>query len=86
MSRIDYSRLLTAQARADQQRQRAQAQGRAAALDTLARSDWMVIRAIETGKPVPPEVAEVRARARVLLGADPDAPAAAAGPRRPAAD
>jgi hypothetical protein len=30
----------------------------------LAETDWMVIRAIDTGKPVPDDVTEARAKAR----------------------
>lgn len=88
MSRIDYSRLLTAEDRRDRERRRDAAHARAAARETLAHSDWMVIRAIETGKPVPPEVAQARAGARALLAADPDGaggPGGAASGRRPAA-
>jgi hypothetical protein len=34
----------------------------------LAETDWMVIRAAETGKPVPEDVATARAEARRKLG------------------
>jgi hypothetical protein len=33
----------------------------------LAETDWMVIRAAETGKPVPVDVAEARAAARKII-------------------
>jgi len=34
----------------------------------LAETDWMVVRAAETGKPVPDRVTQARAAARASLG------------------
>jgi hypothetical protein len=45
----------------------ARAQVEAEARAYLAETDWMVIRAAETGKPVPEDVAEARAAARKTL-------------------
>ena len=36
----------------------------------LAETDWMVIRAAETGVPVPEDVAERRVAAREIAGSD----------------
>lgn len=47
----------------------ARAAVRAAALTYLSETDWMVMRAAETGKPVPPPVAEARAAARKAASA-----------------
>ena len=57
---VDLSRIITAE---DQARARAQAQARA----TLAATDWLVIRAAETGKPVPEDIRTARAEARTVL-------------------
>ena len=48
------------------------AQGAAltAARRLLASTDWMVVRAAETGKQVPPEIARKRAEARALLSGE----------------
>jgi hypothetical protein len=40
---------------------------RAEARTLLAKTDWMVIRAAEGGKPVPPDVTAARAAARKTL-------------------
>ena len=34
----------------------------------LAETDWMIVRSTETGKPVPPDVIEARAAARLIAG------------------
>ncbi|TNF60715.1 MAG: hypothetical protein EP307_08110 [Rhodobacteraceae bacterium] len=60
MSNIDLARILTAEDRA-LARQRAEARG------LLARTDWMVIRAAETGRPVPEDMRKARAAARLVL-------------------
>ena len=45
----------------------ARARAAAEAHRYLAETDWMVIRAAETGKPVPEEVMASRAQARLLI-------------------
>jgi len=39
------------------------------AREELRRSDWYVIRQVETGKPIPPDVSDLRARARAAISA-----------------
>lgn len=39
-------------------------QERSDAMARLAETDWLVVRAIETGKPVPAEISAMRAEAR----------------------
>jgi hypothetical protein len=41
----------------------------ASARDYLADTDWLVVRAAETGKPVPEDVAKSRAKARETINA-----------------
>jgi hypothetical protein len=66
MSNIDLTRILTA---AD----RARALQLSEARGFLARTDWMVIRAAETGRPVPEDVRKARAAARKVLDGTPTA-------------
>ena len=44
------------------------AERRAEALRYLAETDWLVTRQLETGKPIPPEVLDARAKARKDAG------------------
>jgi hypothetical protein len=46
---------------------RARARAVAEARAYLADTDWIIIRASETGKPVPVDVAEARAAARKII-------------------
>ena len=46
---------------------RERARAAEAARRYLAETDWMVIRAAETGKPVPEDVATARAEARLVV-------------------
>ena len=61
---LDLACLLTPETRAHKAAVSARARARA----VLARTDWLIVRQIETGKPVPDAVVERRARARALLG------------------
>ena len=61
---LDLGHLVTPETRAHEATLSAQARARAA----LAQTDWLIVRQIETGKPVQPAVLERRARARALLG------------------
>jgi hypothetical protein len=66
---IDLTRLITADQRAAMDAQRSIEAGRDEALACLRDTDWMVLRAFECGTPVPPDVRDRRAAARVLLSA-----------------
>ncbi|MBL4917991.1 hypothetical protein [Szabonella alba] len=61
---IDWSKTITAEDRATADAEATAATARAEALAYLASTDWMVIRAAETGKAMPEDVAEARAAAR----------------------
>ena len=61
MTNIDFTRIVTAE-------DRARARDEAEARQTLAATDWMIIRQAETGDPVPEAVRAARARARRILG------------------
>jgi hypothetical protein len=54
----------TAADRAAEAEAAAREQAKATARAYLAETDWMVIRAAETGTPIPDDVAEKRAAAR----------------------
>jgi hypothetical protein len=63
---------LTIKTAADLAAEARQAQLDAAAASArayLADTDWLVVRAAETGKPVPADVAQVRATARETINA-----------------
>ena len=60
MPNIDMNRMQTAQDRAAATAQTAQAEARA----YLARTDWYVLRQVETGKAIPDEIAQLRREAR----------------------
>lgn len=67
MSRIDFSLVVTAEAKAAAQRAEDARAGIAAASAVLAESDWMVIREAEGGTPVPDEIRALRQDARDLI-------------------
>lgn len=64
MPRIDFARLITAEARAEAERRTATEAALAAALARLAETDWMVIREAEGGPAVTEEVRAARQAAR----------------------
>jgi len=66
MSNIDFTQAVSLKASA---KARAQAGAKATARALLARTDWMAIRAVETGVPVPGEISAERAAARLCLNA-----------------
>lgn len=57
---IDWSQMRT-KAQIEQQRLNREA------MDYLALTDWYAIRLAETGKPIPEEIAERRAKARATI-------------------
>ncbi len=61
MANIDFTRIVTAE-------DRARTADEAEARQTLAATDWMIIRQAETGDPVPEAVRQARSRARRILG------------------
>ena len=63
MSQIDFTQLITAK---EQGLARDKIK-RVAALDFLKETDWMVIRAIETGIPVADDMVKARAKARLII-------------------
>lgn len=63
----DLSQLITAAAKATLARDAAQAAARAEAAEYLARTDWMVLRAAETGQPLTEAFRKTRAAARAKL-------------------
>ena len=70
MSNIDFTQALSIKASAKASaKARAQAGAKATARALLARTDWMAIRAVETGVPVPGEISAERAAARLCLNA-----------------
>ena len=66
---IDWGQMLTAEARAAALAARARDAERAQARQYLADTDWYVIRAADTGQPVPEDVRTRRAEARDRLSA-----------------
>lgn len=63
MSHIDFSKIVTAKDRMIEQNDAK----RLAALATLNATDWAIIRVIETGKAVPPDIVKIRAEARLVV-------------------
>lgn len=66
---IDLTQLITAEDKAAAAAAGAAAREHATARAYLAETDWMVVRAAETGKPVPADVADQRAQARAVIRA-----------------
>ena len=64
---IDLTQLITAEDKAALAAEEAAAKARADALQTLADTDWYVVRQAETGKEIPQEIRDQRAAARALL-------------------
>jgi hypothetical protein len=69
MQKIDFSRAITAEARAAEEQARSAAAARAEAVAYLAATDWMVVRQAETGQAVPKDVLAARAEARKAASA-----------------
>lgn len=67
---IDWSALITAEDKAALAAAQAQRRAQAEARRYLAETDWYVIRAADTGRPIPETVRAGRAAARALLSAD----------------
>lgn len=67
MSKIDFSLVVTAEAKAAAAQLEEVRIGIAAASAVLAESDWMVIREAEGGPPVPDEIRALRQDARDLI-------------------
>jgi|GEM_PF-1639092 len=70
MSRIDFSRAVSAAARRERELARHDEDERKAALSYLRDTDWMVIRRMEVNTPVPADVTQKRAQARARLNED----------------
>ncbi|QUS36083.1 hypothetical protein [Falsirhodobacter algicola] len=64
---IDFTKVITAEARERERRQEAQDQAQAEARALLTETDWMVIRAAECGTPLPEAIRDARAGARAVL-------------------
>ena len=64
MSKIDFSQIVTAEAR---ELAAARMEAQAAARSYLADTDWYITRRLENGAPVPREVTEKRQAARAAL-------------------
>ena len=60
---LDWSKLITAQDKAEAEKEAQQNAARA----LLSQTDWYVIRKVETGEAIPPEISEARAQARAAL-------------------
>lgn len=80
---IDWSRMITAAAREAGAQRQAAAADLAAALATLAETDWMVIREAEEGVPLPDDARAARKAARAAAGTAGAALAAAGAARAP---
>lgn len=67
MSKIDFSRIVTAAERSAQAEAEDLKRRTAEAVAFLASSDWLVVRQAETGEPIPEDISAARAAARKLL-------------------
>ena len=67
---IDWGQVITADSKEQAAADAARESAREAALRYLAETDWYVIRASDTGKAVPKDVAKRRAEARKAAGHD----------------
>ena len=67
---IDWSAVQTAENKEHAAAEAAREAAREAALRYLAETDWYVIRATDTGKAVPKDIAKRRAEARKAAGQD----------------
>lgn len=67
MTNIDWDQLQTAEDKARAEQEAEIAAARAAAIATLAQTDWYVTRQIETGAAIPEEIAQARDAARKTL-------------------
>lgn len=70
MMTIDWEQVITAEDKAAAEKAQAQERMRAKARRYLTETDWYVIRAADTGTPIPEPVRVARAAARALLSPD----------------
>ena len=67
---IDWGQVITAEDKEQAAAEAAREAARETALRYLAETDWYVIRASDTGKSVPKDIAKRRAEARKAAGQD----------------
>lgn len=68
MSKIDFSRLITAEEKSNRAAAKRDKAERDAALSFLQDTDWYVLRLAETGEAIPAKIAKERQGARDRIG------------------
>jgi formylmethanofuran dehydrogenase subunit E len=64
---IDFSQVITQEDREEKLLQEQEEEARREAIDYLNSTDWYITRFVEVGTPVPEEITNERAKARLLF-------------------